>query len=415
MIKRQCVTRIPSRLPVAVCVALLTSCAATPERPDSNQLLTLDEAARQVADSVASQLKTDPSALGRLRASVGRPTKADHPLIVVDPMVDGTSGQQTALSADLQQRILAQLVTGQSGLEVVSFTSESIARAQLVMTGTIALEQSSVKETGSSRSTARIQLALTSLKTGVVTAQASARVKTAEFDLTPNKFEQDSPAVLKDPVVRGYIQTAATAAGTEAYSSYFKHLTASTEIAEGTNAYNQTQYAKSLQHFQAALSDSSGQQLRALNGTYLADVKLGKVGNAEEAFARIVAFGVSNRDFGVKFLFNPNTTEFWSDAVISGPYDMWLREIARVILQSQACVNVVGHASHTGSESYNDKLSEQRAQRIRQRLVSEAPGLSGRLTAKGVGFRENIVGLGSDDARDAQDRRVSFEFRDCGS
>jgi hypothetical protein len=40
--------------------------------------------------------------------------------------------------------------------------------------------------------------------------------------------------------------------------------------------------------------------------------------------------------------------------------------------------------------------------------------LSGRLTAKGVGFRENIVGLGTDDVRDAQDRRVSFKFRDCG-
>jgi outer membrane protein OmpA-like peptidoglycan-associated protein len=76
-------------------------------------------------------------------------------------------------------------------------------------------------------------------------------------------------------------------------------------------------------------------------------------------------------------------------------------------------VEVVGHASHTGSESYNDKLSELRASWIRQRLVGEAPGLSGRITAKGVGFRENIVGIGTDDVRDAQDRRVSFKFRDC--
>jgi outer membrane protein OmpA-like peptidoglycan-associated protein len=33
----------------------------------------------------------------------------------------------------------------------------------------------------------------------------------------------------------------------------------------------------------------------------------------------------------------------------------------------------------------------------------------------GMGFRENIVGSGTDDLRDALDRRVEFKVRSCQS
>ena len=55
----------------------------------------------------------------------------------------------------------------------------------------------------------------------------------------------------------------------------------------------------------------------------------------------------------------------------------------------------------------------QRAAYIRQRLVAEAPELGPRLHATGMGFRENIIGTGSDDARDALDRRVEFKVTEC--
>jgi hypothetical protein len=399
-------------LPASIaCTILLAACATTDTTPasDPTQLLTLDEAVGQVANNVSDQLKKDQGVLEKLHASVVRPPS--RRVIVVDPMVDGTSGQQTALSAELQRRLLARM--SKQDLEVIALTSQTIARAQLVMTATIALETTGGKDANSTSSPARIQLALTDLRTGMVVAQASARVKNAEFDTTPSSFDQDSPAVLEDSVVRGYIQTAATAAGNEAYSNYLKHLAASTAIADGTSAYNKTEYVSSLRYFQAALAAPSGEQLRALNGTYLADVKLGRMSNAEDAFARIVAFGITRHDLGVKFLFNPRTTEFWSDPKISGAYDMWLRQIARATVHAGTCVEVIGHASHTGAEMFNEKLSEQRAARIEQKLLGETPGLSGHITTRGVGFRENIIGTGTDDARDALDRRVSFQFRDC--
>ena len=35
------------------------------------------------------------------------------------------------------------------------------------------------------------------------------------------------------------------------------------------------------------------------------------------------------------------------------------------------------------------------------------------LQSVGIGFRENIVGSGTDDLRDALDRRVEFKVRSC--
>ena len=76
-------------------------------------------------------------------------------------------------------------------------------------------------------------------------------------------------------------------------------------------------------------------------------------------------------------------------------------------------MNVVGHAGRTGSEQYNDQLSQQRTSFIRDRLAAEAPELASRIRATGMGFRENIVGTGTDDAGDALDRRVEFKITGC--
>ena len=98
-----------------------------------------------------------------------------------------------------------------------------------------------------------------------------------------------------------------------------------------------------------------------LNGIYLSSVKLGRTAEAEDAFGKIVAYGIANQQLGVKFLFNPNSTVFWSETRISGPYPMWLREIAKASADAKVCMDIVGHTSHTGPVAYNDALSLQRA------------------------------------------------------
>ena len=86
---------------------------------------------------------------------------------------------------------------------------------------------------------------------------------------------------------------------------------------------------------------------------------------------------------------------------------MWLRQIARESTRREGCMNIVGHTSRTGPEPVNDALSLQRANFVRQRLAVEAPARWPRKTkTSGMGFRQNIVGSGTDNAVDALDRRV---------
>ncbi len=126
-----------------------------------------------------------------------------------------------------------------------------------------------------------------------------------------------------------------------------------------------------------------------------------------------IHFGMETNNLSVKFLFQPGSTEFLSDPKISASYPMWLRQIARQATQIDSCIVVTGHTSRTGSEAVNDRLSLQRAASVRTWLTAEAPPLARRLREAGMGFRENIVGTGADDASDALDRRVEFKVQGC--
>jgi len=194
---------------------------------------------------------------------------------------------------------------------------------------------------------------------------------------------------------------------------YLERIASATLINEATTLYNQERYVEALGQYRSALATPTGEQLRVLNGIYLTTFKLGRMAEAEQAFGRVVALGIAYNELGVKFLFNPGTTDFWSDSKVSGPYAMWLRQIAKEGTAAKVCMNVVGHTSKTGSEQSNDALSLQRANVIRQRLASEAAPLAARTKTVGMGFRQNIVGSGTDNAVDALDRRVEFKIIPC--
>jgi outer membrane protein OmpA-like peptidoglycan-associated protein len=58
-------------------------------------------------------------------------------------------------------------------------------------------------------------------------------------------------------------------------------------------------------------------------------------------------------------------------------------------------------------------LSQKRADAIKQVLDKQNAKLTPRIAAVGVGSREVLIGLGTDDLRDALDRRVEFRTVDC--
>ncbi len=390
----------------ATVLLIVAGCATAPPAPtptptsDTSER-SFDEAVNVATDGLVAQLQRRP----------GLSTKKEDKLrVVIDPMVDAASGQQSGATRLLEERVADRLRSNYSQFDVVPFQIANLSKAQFLLTGTMTRVASGQP---GARQVFQIDLALTDLKTGMVVAQASSRARDEALDTSPTPYYRDSPILVKDNVVDGYISTSKTPPGQAADPVYFERVATATIISGATLAYNKESYQDALSLYRNAAATPSGEQLRVLNGIYLASWKLGRTNEAEEAFGKVVALGLNNNNLGVKFLFNPGTTDFWSDPQVSGPYGLWLRQIARQAVATKVCMNVVGHTSLTGSESYNDRLSQRRAAYIKQRLDTEAPELASRTRASGMGFRENLVGTGTDDARDALDRRVEFKITGC--
>jgi len=375
--------------------------APTPVATSDTSERSFDEAVIVATDSLVAQLPKGPGPSAGTEAKRG---------VVIDPMVDAASGQQTATTHLLEQRVADRLRSSHSQFDVMPFQIANLSKARYLLMGTMTRVPSS--QSGAPP-VFLINLALTDLKGGTVVAQASSRARDEGLDTNPTRYYRDSPVVVKDKVVDGYIATSQAPPGSPADPVYFERVAVATTISEATVAYNKESYQDALALYQTAAARPGGEQLRVLNGIYLASLKLGRANEAEDAFGKVVALGLSSNNLGVKFLFNPDTINFWSDPQVSGPYGFWLRQIARQAAAARVCLNVVGHTSLTGSQAYNDRLSLRRAVYIKQRLDTEAPELTSRTRASGRGFRENIVGTGTDDARDALDRRVEFKITQC--
>ncbi|HEX7441668.1 MAG TPA: OmpA family protein [Caldimonas sp.] len=382
---------------------LVGACAAPPQATNLSNELPFEEAVAKATDGLVAQTQTLPAFLAKVESKLNKRG------IVLDPMLDSTTGQQTASTVLLENRVTQRMTTKYDEFEVLPFRAANLGRAQYLLTGTMTRAATERSKKG-----LQINLALTDLKSGNVVAQASAVARDEGLDSTPLAYYRDSPVLVKDKVIEGYVRTSATPPGQRADAFYLERIAAATLINEATILYNQERYQDALGQYRSALATPAGEQLRVLNGIYLASVKLGRNVEAEQAFGRVVAFGIAYNQLGVKFLFNPGSTEFWSDSKVSGSYTMWLRQIAREGTAAKACMNIVGHTSRTGSEQANDALSLQRATFIRQRLSAEAAPLGARTKVSGMGFRENIVGSGSDNAVDALDRRVEFKIIPCG-
>jgi hypothetical protein len=383
--------------------AFIAGCAAPPPQAAAiSDELPFDQAVVQATDALIAQTQTMPAFLQKVEAKLAKKS------VVIDAMIDSGTGQQTMATKQLEKYVTDRLAANEQ-FEVLPFQLASLPKTQYLLTGTM----TRVQKTGG-KGSFKINLALTELKSGNTVAQASAVAREQGVDTAPTPYYRDSPVLVKDKVIEGYIRTAQTPPGQRADSIYFERIATATLIDNATNLYNNERYQDALGQFKNALSTPAGEQLRVLNGLYLSNFKLGRMADAEQAFGRVVALGIAYNELGVKFLFNPGGTEFWSDQKISGPYQMWLRQIAREGNAAKVCMNVVGHTSRTGSEQVNDTLSQQRATFIRQRLAAESADLANRTKAVGMGFRQNIVGSGTDDVVDALDRRGVFKIVPCG-
>jgi len=337
----------------------------------------------------------------------------DRVRLVIDPLIDGSTGAQSVATSSMEQRIADLVRTNYPRFEIAPFNTEAVANLPVVLIGTFtAINNAGVA--GGPRDAYRICLALADLKTNKIISKGATRALPEGIDATPAAFFADSPAFVKDPATEAYIKNCqGSRLGDPIDQVYTDRIQVAVHVNDGIQAYNAKRYTEALEHYEKARRAPGGEQLRVLNGLYLANWKLNRREAAREAFDRIVDFGLEAQRLSVKFLFTPNSARFGSDRGTSAEYATWMQGIATQTVKADKCLEVVGHTSATGSADVNDRLSLERGEYVRGRLRATSDGKVARFAAKGAGSRELIVGTGKDDSSDAADRRVEFNTIPC--
>jgi outer membrane protein OmpA-like peptidoglycan-associated protein len=348
---------------------------------------------------------------------------------VIDPLIDANTGQQTAASVAVGAQ-LARLVGEKFPMWTVQpLSRKALGQAPLLLIGTLTPVDLNPAPGGIPAGTARdsrpadttpvdafrIWLTLADLRTGKIVAKRLDRAEPASVNAEPTRFFRDSATTLKDRTVAAYVNSCQIDAriGDPLDPLYVMRLPAAAILNEAINAYNDNQLALAFRLYGDAARLAEADDLRVLNGRYLTGWRLGRKPEAAAAFSRIVASGLAAKRLALKVLFEPGGTTMLAQGDLRMQYRFWLQEVAKQANARASCLRVVGHSSRTGSAAAGEALSLRRAAVVRWILARDAPRNAGRFSAEGVGWRENLVGLGTDDLRDALDRRVEFRVVDC--
>ena len=375
---------------------------APPAPPPPPPILPLPQALANATHALFGNAQLPPGADARLP-------------LVIDPLIDGNSWAQTAATRAMEGTVLEIVKERYPRFEPLPFTTATIARGPIVFIGTFTPLDKAGRIEGPTE-WYRICLALLDLRSGKIIGKGFARAAPDGVDSTPLAFFQDSPGWSPDDATTGYVRTCqGTTAGMPIQPAYWDRIAVAAMINDAMNAYNAGRYQDALDLYRGALHMPGGRQLRVHNGVYLSASKLRRSAEATQAFGDLVDFGLQQKKLGVKMLFRPGSALFVANPVLTDEYAMWLRQISVRAAGGRDCLLVAGHTSRTGPEPLNERLSLQRAIVVQQRMVSQYAELTKKLKPVGLGSSKVISGTGTDDARDAIDRRVEFQVQDCAS
>ena len=333
--------------------------------------------------------------------------------LIIDPLIDASTGQQTAGTVQMGQQLSALIKTRVPQWSVRQLTRATLSNRPLLLIGTLtAINTKNAKDENADAF--RVCLVLIDLRSGKLIAKRVDRATVATVAAEPTPFFRDSPTWALDQTAVAYIKSCqGSSPGDTIDPGYLLRLPAAAIINEAQAAFAENKPAEAYRLFREVQPIADRDDLRVLNGLYVASWRLGRKKEAAETFGKIVGVGLDTKKLPIKIFFNPGSTTLLASADLQAQYAVWLREVATQVGVRETCMKVVGHTSRTGDAAANVVLSQKRASLVKQTLERQNKSLAARLASEGVGSRDIIVGLGTDDLRDALDRRVEFRTVDC--
>jgi hypothetical protein len=268
---------------------------------DQGALLPINEAVARAAEALFANAGL-PSTPGRS----GRHT------LVIDPLIDGATGVQSAATRRIQARVV-EVAQRFPQYDLRPFNTASLEQRPLVLLGS-AMPLRPGNAVIGAPTAYDLWLVLADLRTGRIVSRSEAPMRVAGVDPTPTAFFRDSPVwVREDPTQRGYWETCRAVVGDAVDPRYLEGLFASALVTDGINAYEAGRPWQALAFYQRAAQLPAGDQVRVHNGLYLANYAVGRREEAEAAFARVVDLGLRQGKLAMKLVFQPGSTAFWPD------------------------------------------------------------------------------------------------------
>lgn len=382
-----------------VCAALLAGCAAPPKTVTAPQ--SFNAAVHTAVRQVFEQVKKQDLVGAALNKTV----------FMLDPVIDANTAEVNKSSQAVEAALREEAGKVSEKYELVKLSPENYDTARYLVSGAILYD---TLTPGDRKKLYKLALSVVDIKSGKVVASTEAWIADHKIDVTPTATYQNSPMYLKDKRVAGQVETAQMVPGSQAEPTYFNSLSTAALLGKADAAYEAGQYEQALSLYKATSLRPDGQLMKTYAGLYQVNRKLARLGDAEVVFGQLVNIGYQNNNISTKLFFNVGSTEFINDTELRVQYAIWLRQIAKLFVKNNACLLVVGHSSRTGDEGYNEQLSLRRATAVQTIMQKDVPQIQQHIRPLGRGWKENVIGTGTDDAQDAIDRRVEFRITDCG-
>jgi len=388
------------QLPLIIIMLLFNACATQPQFI-TQYPLELDAAIRLLTNEL----------LGTIIERQQKEKQSGQHLIILDPIIDADSGQIVQVSRKIETTIMDEMKQKFTQFTISRMTSQNLPQATYVINGTIKLDD--YQHGSVATRYYRVDSSVIDLKTGLLIDTLRVWIAETNLDYKPVASYEDNPVYSKDGYVDNLIDLTQSKPGTSE-QQYYGFLGTQALLVEAESGYDHGNYKEALSLFNVASQRKDGNIVRTYAGLYETYLKLKDNAAAEAAFGQLLEASVAQANtLQVKFLFQVDSVDFIEDKQLRQQYTVWLRQIGQFFSRNQYCVKIEGHSSHTGTEHYNNLLSLKRAEKIQSLILTEYPDLASKIQAMGKGYSDNIVGTGTDDARDAIDRRVEFKVISC--
>ena len=330
-----------------------------------------------------------------------------HHKLLLDTFLDANSGQALTINKAVEKLLTVNLT---ERFDVIQMdTTLENDHIDYALSGILQYDDSPRTST---QKAYHFFVAVYEMNSGVIRATSVALIEIPEYK--PTSTYEDSPIFLRDGKLDELTASVKRNPGERMSQSYLSYLGTKKLLVAAEQAYEKGDNQKALKYYTEAEKRPDGKNMTVYSGLYNTARLLNQSNEAEQYFGQLISTSIDEKKrIEIKILFKVNSAYFIDIGDMPKHYSMWLRQIATQFQNRSECVNIVGHSSRTGKEEYNKTLSKKRAQLVQQVLAVKYPQIKKKTEIIGMGYAENIVGSGTDDARDAIDRRVEFRLMEC--